>query len=110
MKTKAILIAMTISTGSLLEPVASAHDAVATPGYFYPPYSHYGGSNRNSFEERSFFGDNRGAGRGSGKGEAEFSMSISGKGSGEQSREGSFGSSSYGGSNNYAPYRNPAVY
>jgi hypothetical protein len=95
--------------GILCTPLASIADT-PVPGR-YAPHAYYGGGNNGDFfEDGSFYGDSRGNGRARSRGEAGFSMSISGKARGEQTRDGSFGSSGYGGSDNYRQYRYPAPY
>ena len=100
------IIALATFFGLLMSPFVIAHDTGANPGYYYPPYPYYGGSNSDFFEDGSMYGDSRGRGAGRGSGAGVFNMSISGKGSGEQIREGDFGTSGYGGTNSY-PYRYP---
>ena len=98
-----------MTAGLLCIPFASMAEAPLTGGYAPPAY-YGGGNNSNFFDDGSFYSDSRGSGRASGKGEGSFSMSISGKARGEQTRDGSFGSSGYGGNGNHRPYQYPAHY
>ena len=107
MKTEIMAI---IAAGCLCLPIAAS--AENRPAYPYGPYPYYGGNNSDFLDNGSFSGDSWGQGSGRGKGEAEFSMSISGKARGEQTRDGSFGSSGYGGNSKRMPpaYRAPYPY
>lgn len=98
-----------MTAGLLCIPLTSMAEASLPGGYTHHAY--YGGGNHgNIFEDGSFYSDQRRSGRASGKGEGSFSMSISGKARGEQTRDGSFGSSGYGGNSNHRPYQYPAHY
>ena len=98
-----------ITAGILCTSLASLADTPVPGGY--APYGYYGGGNKGDFfEDGSFYSDSRGSGRAKGRGDGDFSMSISGKARGEQTRDGSFGTSGHGGSDNYRPNRYPAPY
>ena len=96
MKMKDLAYGLMLTIAGQIPAIALAHDGNGMTSYYptYPAYVQRDGG----FDNADAYGDARGRGAGRASGEGEFSMSFSGKAKGEQLREGSFGSSSYGGS------------
>ena len=109
MKTTKLKLALVALGGLLVLPVAQASENLNN-GYYYYPGNYNNSGYNNFFDNSQLSSDSYGSGRGNARGEAEFSMSISGKGKGEQTRDLSFGNSSYGGNSNYNAYPPRASY